>query len=338
MVPKFHFFMPAGYALPRVHEVVNVYFRHDPDTTFHTSATFQSIANFIKENQRDPQCCVVFYYHPTLPDFEGKLATFVSNLNADEMKMKILFVTFDFWFRSPLAYGNYLRTVFLGKNCYVSTFANGVKALNWFHGRKYRPDKFIFMNTWACYRDSFVPLNVNPIVQVAVSGSIGQNYPERCSVLQLMKSDPLLGKLITFMPVVPGEWKNQQPLYNRRLNKYLCCFASSVYAPVGGDPKKMDCTGLVLLKNFEILASGALLLVPQNLKDKLQELGLEDRKHFVSSEMSTIAQTIKWITNPTNRERVDEIRREGQQYARENLTTEKKYRAMKAAWIKKMFR
>lgn len=337
-MPTFHFFFPVGYALAKVHEVVSFYFQNDPDTVFHHDATFSSMVAFIKTHRNDSNCCVVFYYHPSIPDLELRLSTFVNGLNLQDLKLKILFLTFDFWLRPPLAYTRHLRTVFPSKNCFVSTFAPNAGVLTRFHQRHYDPQRIIFMNTWACYRSSFVKFNENPLNQIAISGAVSVAYPERRGMVKLMQSSPAMKKRIVLMPKLKAEWNSEQPLYNQRLNQYVCCFSSGVYARVEGKPKlDVQFTGIVLLKNYEILASGSLLLCPSNMVKPLESAGLVVGTHFLAQDMKQMPKTVLWITDPANREAVDTIRRAGQAFARANLTTAHKYQEMKKEWLRKMF-
>ena len=335
---KFHFFFPPGYALSKVHEVVSFYFRGDEDTTFHENVTVTKAHRFLTENAKNENLCVVFYIHPSEPIWERSIAGYLHEM--DGIKLKVLFVTFDFWYRGDI-YRNYLRRLFPPKNYYVSTFAPSLKVLNSFHGRKdpYRPDRIILSNVWACYRASFVPFNTAPKNMVGVSGTVSLHYPERGELLHLAKltrKNLVMKHHIERIPVDKQEWQSPLPLYNWRLNQYICCFASTVHV-MKPESKPVYPTGIVLLKNFEILASGSLLLCPSNQIQALSNLGLVEGTHYIARAMKDMFDIIVWICNPTNREEVDKIRAAGQQFARENLTTEQKYKELKQLWIKRLF-
>lgn len=53
--------------------------------------------------------------------------------------------------------------------------------------------------------------------------------------------------------------------FNVVLNKYFVCFSSSIYVPVKGKCRRHN-TQTILLKTFEILATGSLLVMPTTEK------------------------------------------------------------------------
>jgi hypothetical protein len=174
-----------------------------------------------------------------------------------------------------------------------------------------------------CYNNCFVKLNNNPINKILVSGAISDCcYPER-------------SKLMNFNNVCMKErsndaWTNEKA-YSEYLNKYICCFSSSnyLYNMTTGNYER---SGIILLKTYEILGSGALLLSPLTEKDRLATIGLIEDVHCMFVDMSDdvkIQEKIDFILDEKNRELIDTIRKNGQNHGRNNLNSRAKYRILK---------
>lgn len=174
-----------------------------------------------------------------------------------------------------------------------------------------------------CYDNCFVNFNNNPINKVLVSGAISQGcYPERT-------------KLLNFNNVCKKEigndvWTNESS-YSIYLNKYICCFSSSVY-PYNMTTKNPEYSDLILLKTYEILGSGALLLSPLNQKHELEKIGLVEYVNCMFIDMTDdnkIQEKIDFILDENNRILINNIRKNGQDYGRNNLSSKKKYEILK---------
>jgi hypothetical protein len=174
-----------------------------------------------------------------------------------------------------------------------------------------------------CYDNCFVKLNKNPINKILVSGCIVDNcYPER-------------NKLINFNNVCLKErgndvWTNEKA-YSEYLNQYICCFSSSNY-PYNMTTCKTEYSGLILLKTYEILGSGALLLSPLTEKHRLAKIGLIEDVNCMFIDMSNdnkIQEKIDFILDSKNRQLIDNIRKKGQNHGRNNLNSRKKYKILK---------
>jgi hypothetical protein len=174
-----------------------------------------------------------------------------------------------------------------------------------------------------CYDNCFVTLNNNPINKILVSGSIHCTaYPER-------------HKLINFNNVCIKErgddvWTDEKA-YSEYLNQYICCFSSSI-CPYNMTTNKQEYSGLILLKTYEILGSGALLLSPLDQKDKLAKIGLIEDVNCMFVDMSDdnkIQEKIDFILDEQNRNFIDNIRKNGQDHGINYLSSKKKAEMLK---------
>ena len=82
----------------------------------------------------------------------------------------------------------------------------------------------------------------------------------------------------------------------------------------------------ILLKTFEILASGSLLLVPLHEKKYYEQIGLFDNKNCMLVDIisdKTIDDKIEYITNLSNSRIIDSIRRNGKNFCEDNFNSKK---------------
>jgi hypothetical protein len=174
-----------------------------------------------------------------------------------------------------------------------------------------------------CYDNCFVNLNNNPINKILLSGTIDYNcYPERY-------------KLMKFNNVCIKErgdnvWTDEKA-YSQYLNQYICCFSTSNY-PYNMTTNKYEYSSLILLKTYEILGSGSLLLSPLNQKNQLAKIGLIENVNCMFVDMSDdnkIQAKIDFILNEQNRKLIDNIRKNGQNHGRYYLSSKKKYEILK---------
>ena len=102
--------------------------------------------------------------------------------------------------------------------------------------------------------------------------------------------------------------------YNLKLNEYIACFSSSVYTNLN----------VILLKTYEILAAGSLLVMPITEEIYLQKIGLYNMQNcYLIDFTKDIQQQINNIfakINTTNK-----IRLNGYYYAKSNFTSFNKF-------------
>ena len=198
-------------------------------------------------------------------------------------------------------------------------------SLSSYHNFDYKKFKknVICNNFWSCYKSSFIEFNSSPYKKILLSGaSSPTQYPERYALAKFSNVE---------RPQIKNSdshTKTHNTLYNELLNQYMACFSSSVYV-YNKSSGNIENTHLILLKAFEILASGALLIQPDIEAPYLKDsLGLIKGKHYLTIDFDK-ENIQEQIDSILEHPQIDEIRKEGQYYAKENLTSEKKYLELK---------
>lgn len=297
------------------HDLVNIYFPEFYKTFYMSS---NEIIKFISNNN-DPNNKILLYNQggPTNHFYFPIIKYLTSNEN--NIKSKIYIFSFDWWFHNTngsITNNNCLKLMFKPKNFKLFTFSN-LDTISNFHKINYNEyrENIITNNIWCCYNSSFIKFNENPIKKLAVSGAISQkHYPQRDKISKLND--------VFIVPKNTNKHSNNN-IYNFILNKYIACFSSSVYV-YNYNCKKYENTHCILLKNYEILASGSLLVVPETETVYLEEeLGLKEGIHFLSIDFkkNIQAQINSILENPE----INIIRKCGQNYAKDNLNSNKKF-------------
>jgi len=181
------------------------------------------------------------------------------------------------------------------------------------HPLKYPKDAFYFPMNYA-YKNSFIPFNNNPVNKIALSGSIELNnnpYYTREIINKKLSSFPNKYQRIA------GHRLERNPehgnSFNLKLNKYI----ANIYTTVYNYNKSV-----ILLKFFEILASGSLLIIPLEQKSICDKLGLHNNIHYkiINFENDNdMHNEINYILEPANRTEIDKIRQDGQQFCSHHL-------------------
>ena len=167
-----------------------------------------------------------------------------------------------------------------------------------------------------CYKLAKMDLNVNPINKILLSGAVSSSaYPDRFKFKNLVNKYP---KYLAYYNK-NGEQRKTQKIsdaneYNIELNKYIAAFYSGVH--------KID-DQVLLLKFFEILGSGALLLLEKKSKINCDILGLVENEHYLTidfqADETSIMNKIKFILNDTNKDYILNIRDNGRRFCHEHL-------------------
>lgn len=155
-------------------------------------------------------------------------------------------------------------------------------------------------------------LNSSPVNKAVLSGAHNQEvYPLRNWLYNYQEQHP---ELLTYVDPAEEKSKDQSlPLIYR--DHLIGITTTSVYQDL-------------LPEIFEIVSTGALLVVNDDLKDMLTLLGLIDMEHYVSFDPLDPSANIQWALDPQNRERVDRIRSNGIKLVREEHSTSKRAKAM----------
>jgi hypothetical protein len=246
---------------------------------------------------------IVFYQHKSIDTFK-KIITDYININKD-IKFKFYLFTFDYWHLPSL---NYFKPI----NYKIICFANNLIELNRGFNSNFKKyeNNIIFKNYWCCYKESIININKKCINKLLISGAQNSiNYPERYK-LRILKNNNI---------VIINRNKNHcissEYIYNNILNSYFACFSSSVWI-------KGKSTHIILLKTFEILGSGALLVLPKNEEEYIKKIGLINMKNcYLIDFYKNLNEQINYIFDNINL--FNEIRINGQQHAKKFLNEDK---------------
>jgi hypothetical protein len=277
-------------------------------TTLYVAST--EIVQFI-ESHNTPNTRIIIYdqsgsqNNPFIGDTLRYLHRQDVQINCD-----VVIFMFDWWFHVKCAhYNNIQHLIHKPKNYRLISFAN-IRQLSEFHKFDYSAygERIRECSVWCCYQQSFIPFNEHPVPKLLLNGALKKtHYPERAALIKLTDVDIL---------------RYGTSVFNIKLNKYVACFASSVHV-LNKTTNSFVNTHMILLKNFEILASGSLLVVPTSEIDYLQtQLSLVHGVHFLSIDFSRNVQSQirEILTHPS----IHTIRKAGQEFAGENLTCDKK--------------
>jgi hypothetical protein len=293
----------------------------------HLKITTEEFINFLKKIQYTGTLTKILYYVENFKD-ANKIIKFSDNLSP---WIKIFYVAFHDWWCNPGLEISNPEVYFYNLNAFKYSRIRYIactdyKTLGFFLNKNLEEYKknIISWDLHNCYDNCIVRLNNNPINKILVSGCISSvAYPERF-------------KIVNFNNVYLKEidnntkWSNEKA-YSQYLNQYICCFSSSVY-PHNLTTNKHEYGHIILLKTYEILGSGSLLLSPLDQKNKLAKIGLIEDINCMFVDMSNdkkIQEKIDFILNKKNRNFIDNIRKNGQNYGINNLSSKKKYEMLK---------
>ena len=260
---------------------------------------YKEIVQFLEENKSGD--CIIMFYGQHITEKLYKIVKYVNQMT--EVKSKIVFFTFDFWYRPPNVYIETWKELLKGENHYLTTFSLSDKHLKKFWGGNVPiTNKNIVydFNIWTSY-DIALKCQYKEEVKnkICVSGEISEkNYPDRLN-------------LLNFSGVERLEYdRNLSNDYTEQLSQYLCCFYTSVFA------NKNINTHITLLKFFEILCSGSLMLLPESEKEYTEKFGLKHKVNcwFVdTSNDMEIQKSVEYILNSKNRKEINKIRKKGKE-------------------------
>jgi hypothetical protein len=155
---------------------------------------------------------------------------------------------------------------------------------------------------------SRIEFNTNPIMKVLQSGNVSSSYPFRQYVAALNHEN--------IERLVHQGWRHDSTSeaivrmkYFEKLNEYICCFTDALSYRY------------IVLKNFEISATGALLLTDKVIEKEMNELGFVDYETCMFCDQETFLDKVSWILDYRNRDHVDRIRHAGMKLARERHMT-----------------
>ena len=242
---------------------------------------------------------------------------------------KLYLFVFDFWIHQkkiPLMIlkDEVMINIFKADKFKVICFANSLEQLNLFHGYDYSLYKhnIIFNNIWSCYNSSFCNFNKNPIYKLLISGSRAMPYYNERETMAKCKNN-----YIQVYDKNLNDLTSGNNHYNVMLNSHFACFSSSVHV-MPKDKKPFINTHIILLKTFEILAAGSLLVMPVTEQEYINRIGLVHLKNcYLINISKDLDVQINYIF--TNIDLFDKIRFEGLNLAKQHLNSSKKIDEMK---------
>lgn len=307
------------------HDIVNIYLQKYCDLIYVNS---QEAIKFIKNNNKKENN-IILYHHFYVNnvfehDFHVDIIKFLHK--SDNILSNIVIFAFDWWRELPTRERprrEHTDLIFKAKNYKVIVNAKNLEQLNYFHNINYNEYKenIFFNKFWSCYNTSFVEYNNLPIKKLLVSGDTCGRYPERIYLKNLLLSCDLIDVLPR---TINKDSINNN--YNLNLNKYIACFSSSAHV-YNFSTNKHENINIILLKTYEILAAGSLLVMPYTEKEYVKEIGLIENLNccFINFEKNVIEQ-INDILNLIN---INQIRKNGQKLANEKLTSYYKFCELK---------
>lgn len=179
-----------------------------------------------------------------------------------------------------------------------------------------KPKKLYFFPhscRWIC------EINNDPINKILISGRISDIYPDRQFAYTYAKNNPNLFDVLdcninyrTNISNISNIEDSTQLIYGEKfylyLNKYLCCYVDTA-------------RDYILAKVFEICGAGSLLLcMDTNVKNVMEELGFEDNVNYISCSRENFEEKIKYITNITNIDSINSIRKKGYELVKNKHT------------------
>ena len=304
---------------PKQQDLVNIYFKKYYNLHYYDENESIQFIN----NNNNSDSIIIFFFESDINDYHINIMNYIQNNN--NLIAKILFVTSDWWkihqFDFCMTKQNYfISNIFKANNYKVITFSDNIEQLNEFHNLNFNSYKenIIHINYASSYQLSLCVFNENPIELICVSGQTNEiHYPERNQMLNFEN--------IFHYKYQSNETNNLNNNFNISLNSYLCCFTSSVYI-YNNKFDKICNTNIILLKTFEILGAGSLLLMPLTEEKYLKKYGIINNENCILLDFTqNLQEQINSILSKENRNIIDKIRLNGHKHAINNLNSEKMF-------------
>ena len=288
---------------------------------------FNNIKNFLIENKYNS--IKIFFYIYIDWSFGIKLLDFIKN-DYKKNKPDIYIFTDDYWDTGSNYI--YLNSIFDTKNYYkvicqapnIDILFDSIKSKKYIYKKDliYNQNikNIIFNSFWCCYDNSFIEENNNIINKILISGRTWQKTYNERYLLSKINGTLILdyndGDNISInFDNLQNYYQQNTNNYSIELNKYVACFSSSIYNKHA-----------ILLKTYEILATGSLLVMPLKEEMYINNIGLINKKNcWLIDFNKNLQQQVDEILNPNNRYLIDVIRRNGHKYAKEHLNSNIKF-------------
>lgn len=185
-------------------------------------------------------------------------------------------------------------------------------AIQMFVPNAFQKNKYHFL-PHAVTEEFRIDFNKNPQNKIFLSGAIyPQFYPHRANLINISKQYSNFGKSVAYLKH-PG-YHNKSPnmiigkKYANLINKYICGYASS-----GTHQKNGYNSYYVVSKIFEIAATGALVMVNEEIKEDMKRLGFIDMVNYLCYNKDNLKTKVEFVINLENRNIIDKIRKAGQE-------------------------
>ena len=180
---------------------------------------------------------------------------------------------------------------------------------------KYFPDVSLDKVYWFphSYPTNFkIEFNEDPITKILITGNCNWRvYPYRRKMIMYRKRG-YPDAIDTLQH--PGYAEKREGAlvgydYYKYMSKYIASFSCC----------SNEKTPYVVAKTFEIPATGALLLMYDDLvKEPMKELGFIDKHNYLSVNDDNMEDVIKFIIDPSNKDKITEMRRNGYEHVWKN--------------------
>ena len=308
----------------KCHDLLNIYFKNNYNVLY---LSCNNSINFLCNNSQNKDIKIIFNILEEIDDAEDYKNNLLDFIQSNIFYCKIFFILFDWWKirdDNHIKQNIFMEKIYNANNYKVISYSNNIEQLNSYFNKNFNTYKenILHINLWSSYNTSFINFNENPIEKILLSGATSFYYPERITMLNINN-------------VIYYEYNNNDITsfnnnYNQELNKYIACFTSSVYI-YNETENRIKNTNLILLKTFEILASGALLLMPYSEEIYLQKIGIINGENCILLDFDKcLNEQINNILNINNRININNIRYNGYLHAKNNLTTDKKFNEFNA--------
>jgi len=311
------------------------FFKHDDIFIYNPVKDYNDLFNFLDSLINTKTKTIIVLFQKI--DYPGLMNLFNYSDKISNNITIIPIAARDWWFNSSYIKNKkkyqsniYNQKVFKN-NKFKHVVSTDYQTLGYFLNQDFKKYKSNIIEFYPnnCYDSCFIKFNNNPIIKVLVSGSSNKEpYPERYKMKQFNNIEIKNNR----------DGSNNEPHYAKFLNNYLCCFSSSVYpenlSMYNNKTKKYSRTNChsILLKNFEILGAGSLLLKPLTEKPYLSKIGLVEDVNCMFVDMrddKKIQEKIDFISEPNNRQFIDKVRKAGQEHGKKNFTSKKKFEQLK---------
>ncbi len=171
--------------------------------------------------------------------------------------------------------------------------------------------------------DFMLPFNPDAENAIFLSGAINEAYPLRQRMLQLHREGSYAIRYHRHPGYYCGyDYERDGRIgrgYAEKIRQCRVGFADSVFP-----------FAYIVAKFFEIPATGALLLANDTVSEPLKRLEFEAGRHYVPVSQGNLESQIEYVLSESNRDEVDQIRRNGQALVHEQHKTSDRARFINA--------